>query len=69
MQTVVLHRLGLYPWECVGCRGVFNSRNRGRVRRSHKPMGVPQVPVQVQVHVQVQTRLSSVSVYPENLRF
>jgi len=74
MQTLVLHRFGLYPWECVGCRGVFSSKNRGLIRRTRRTMveehQVHLAPkVQLQTKVQFQTRLTSVSVYPENLKF
>ena len=36
MQTVVLHRFGIFPWECTGCRKTFTCKNRGKVRRRRK---------------------------------
>jgi transposase-like protein len=44
LETLVLPRLGLYPWECNGCRTNFNYSNRGRIRRSRKPMDEMHVP-------------------------
>ena len=33
LQKLVLHRFGVYPWECTGCRKVFTVQNRGHLRR------------------------------------
>lgn len=39
MQTLVLHRFGIFPWECTGCRKVFNAMKRGKVKRPRQSNG------------------------------
>ena len=39
LQILVLHRFGLFPWECNYCRKDFMYKNRGRLRRSHQANG------------------------------
>jgi hypothetical protein len=36
MQTMILHRFGIFPWECTGCRKAFTFKHRGRVKRRHR---------------------------------
>jgi hypothetical protein len=40
MQLIVLHRVGLFPWECRYCRKDFMFKSRGRHRRTHQINGV-----------------------------
>ena len=46
MQTLILHRFGLFPWECGGCGKQFTFKNRGKVRRRNKAnrLGVVKLP-------------------------
>ncbi len=42
LQRFVFHRFGLYPWECSGCRSVFLSKSRGKLKR--RTTGIVHVP-------------------------
>jgi len=44
LQTLILHRFGLYPWECTGCRKIFNSKNRGKLKRRRRSNGEIHIP-------------------------
>ena len=44
MQLLVLHHLGLFPWECNYCRKDFMFKHRGRMRRNHYINGKIQIP-------------------------
>jgi len=36
LQTMILHRFGIFPWECKGCKKAFTFKNRGNVKRRHR---------------------------------
>jgi hypothetical protein len=44
MQRFVLHRFGLFPWECSGCRTVFMFKNRGKLKRRRRTTGEVHLP-------------------------
>ncbi len=44
LQRFVLHRMGLYPWECSGCRTVFMFKNRGKLKRRRRTTGEVHLP-------------------------
>lgn len=46
LQRLVLHRFGMFPWECTGCRKVFMFESRGKVKRRRRSSnkGVTKLP-------------------------
>ena len=44
MQTLVLNRFGLYPWECSGCGKVFLFKSRGKLKRKRADAGEVHLP-------------------------
>jgi len=44
MQLMILHRFGLFPWECTGCRNVFMFESRGKVKRRRGSIGEVHLP-------------------------
>ena len=36
MQTLVLHRFGIFPWQCSGCKKGFTFKHRGTARRRRR---------------------------------
>lgn len=44
VQSLILHRFGLYPWECSGCRHIFVFKSRGRLKRRRRTTGEVHLP-------------------------
>jgi len=44
MQRLIFHRVGLYPWECSGCRKSFLFKNRGKLKRRRRTTGEVHLP-------------------------
>jgi hypothetical protein len=44
LQTLLWHRLGLFPWECSGCRKIFLFKSRGKLKRKRRTTGEVHLP-------------------------
>jgi hypothetical protein len=44
LQKFVLHRFGMYPWECSGCRKIFLFKSRGKLKRKRRSTGEVHLP-------------------------
>ena len=44
LQRLILHRFGMFPWECTGCRCVFMFKDRGKIKRRRRSSGEVHLP-------------------------